>query len=56
MSGQVPVKCTDEELEEFLKNARPILFQQTPKPNLDDVNDITVAGIVSCMHLYGLSY
>ena len=51
MSGNVPVKCTDEELEEFLKYARPVLFQQAPAPNLDDINDITVAGIVSCMHL-----
>ena len=46
MSGNETVKCTDEELEEFLKNARPIIIQQYPAP--DDVNDMTdIAGIVS---------
>ena len=43
-------ECTDEELEEFLKKAQPVLINLVPEP--DDYDLPTSAGFVSrhCTH------
>ena len=39
------VSCSDEQLEEFVEKARMLQIQPYPTP--DDVDEATVAGIVS---------
>ena len=45
------VSCSDEQLEEFIENARMVLIRTSPIAN--DVNGTTIAGIVRLHSMKG---
>ena len=45
IAGEHIDECTDDEVEEFLRKARPLIVQLIPEPDGNDIE--TAAGIVS---------
>ena len=49
VAGESLEGCTDEMLEKFLIQSRPLLIHTTPEPDSD--HDTTISGIVSHMYV-----